>query len=40
MIEDEDARMLEEVLQNTDINDEGMILILNSLGEVGLLLKE
>ncbi|MCX6152158.1 MAG: hypothetical protein NTX22_16650 [Ignavibacteriales bacterium] len=36
MIEDEDAKMIEEVLQNTELNSNGLVLILNSPGGSGL----
>ena len=36
MIEDQDAVMLEEVLQNTDIDRNGLTLIINSPGGSGL----
>lgn len=36
MIDDDDAVILQEVLQNTRIQDQGLVLILNSLGGLGL----
>lgn len=36
MIEDQDAVMIEEVLQNTNINNNGLVLIINSPGGSGL----
>lgn len=36
MIEDSDAIMIEEVLQNTKINENGLVLVLNSPGGSGL----
>ena len=40
MIEDKDAVMLEEVLQNTKINKNGFVLMINSPGGSGLQQKE